>query len=337
MAILDFPYPARAGCGMIQVGSNPLLDHVWGGSPGADRVWAQIAPIAPSTKPWERVFVVLQAFIDDSRRPDGTFVLGGYIATAAAWAKFSKEWEELLPLTMRGGPRNVHRFKMSEMKYRMDYVPAFYDVIAKHAITCVACILNINDLNRALKRVWIDNAIINWTRFKDPYYMSFFGLIDGFHSFRATTEIDRVRELTPLDKPIDFYFDNQSSKTMIEKLWDDYVAQRADEFKHLYGAKPRFKDDEIFLPLQAADFWAWWVSKSYAEGTLENLHNGEFGKWKTTKIIPGVDIIRTEETLVDTLVGALRTAPELTPDHQIYDVGRAETTWARMRKFFQDL
>ena len=67
---------------------SPLLDRVWGVDPSADGIWAQIAGIAPGTKPWERLFVVLQAYIDDSYTAGETFVLAGYIASAEAWAQF---------------------------------------------------------------------------------------------------------------------------------------------------------------------------------------------------------------------------------------------------------
>src|SRR3981081_2765566 len=109
---------------MSLTGSSPLHDHVWGISPGADRVWAQIAGVAPSTRPWERLFVVLQAFIDESYTENGGFVLAGYIASAGAWAEFASEWESLLPFAMQG-KSGKHRFKMSEMAQYMDRVPAF--------------------------------------------------------------------------------------------------------------------------------------------------------------------------------------------------------------------
>jgi hypothetical protein len=41
---------------------------------------------------------LLQAFIDESyNNQTGVYVLGGYIASEEAWAKFSNEWKEMLP------------------------------------------------------------------------------------------------------------------------------------------------------------------------------------------------------------------------------------------------
>lgn len=54
-----------------------------------------------------------QAFIDDSTTPGGEFVLAGHIAPAEAWAKFAKEWEELLPFGTLAENGKYH-FKMSE-------------------------------------------------------------------------------------------------------------------------------------------------------------------------------------------------------------------------------
>src|SRR5579863_6314358 len=100
---------------MIAAGANLLLDREWGVSSGADRVLAKIVGIAPSSQPWKRIFVILQAYMDESYNEGGTFVMAGYVANVDAWAKFSQEWELLLPLAMRSKRTNRHRFKMSEM------------------------------------------------------------------------------------------------------------------------------------------------------------------------------------------------------------------------------
>src|ERR1700720_970815 len=132
----------------MTAGANPLLAHRWEISPGEDRVWAQIAGRAPSTKPWKRLFVVLQAYIDESYRPDGFFVMAGYIATAEAWAKFSSEWEPLLPQATRN-KEGKYRFKMREMRQFMERVPAFYRVIEENVLASVSLYYRYGDLRRA--------------------------------------------------------------------------------------------------------------------------------------------------------------------------------------------
>jgi hypothetical protein len=123
---------------MIAAGANPLLTHRWGVT-RADRVWAEIAGIAPSTRPWERAFVILQAFIDDSYTAKGTFVLGGYIANAEAWARFSAEWEAALPKALRKADGRYY-FKMSDMagRGRLADVPQFVKIIEDHVAFSLA-------------------------------------------------------------------------------------------------------------------------------------------------------------------------------------------------------
>ena len=53
-----------------------ILGHVWGVSRAQDRIWGQVSGIAPS-RAGRRLFMVLQAFVDESRGERGTFVLAG--------------------------------------------------------------------------------------------------------------------------------------------------------------------------------------------------------------------------------------------------------------------
>jgi hypothetical protein len=300
---------------MIAEGANPLIDHVWGISPGADRVWAQISGIAPSTRPWERLFVVLQAYIDESYTANGVFVLGGYIATAEAWAAFSKEWEGLLPLTMRGGEFNKHRFKMSEMSHFMDRVHAFHRVIENHVILSIYCKINIPDIRKAQAHIWVPDITIDWGIYDNAFRLSVRFLLDMFHEYRNAEPIAR---LLPLDQPIDFYFDNHSSKRPILNGWDDYLAGRRGDVRRLYGNMPYFGREEEFLGLQAADFWAWWVRKAYNDGFIDRLMTGDFGHWAASRLLPGIQITFTEEQITKGLIQLVR--PLIEPEKHIYNV-----------------
>src|ERR1700688_2027339 len=146
-----------------------------------------------------------QAYIDDSYTPEGTFVLGGYIATAENWAQFAKEWNALLPSGGTVANNGRYHFKMSEMSttpQRMERAPAFYWIIERHVHSAASCKINIADLKRA--------------------------------------------------------------------AGDRYVSGRPANIKGVYGAAPRFEDDQQVLPLQAADFWAWWVRKWYDQNDDED-------------------------------------------------------------------
>ena len=176
-----------------------MLDHGWGVSRSADRVFAQICGIAPNTRPRERS-VVLEAYVDDSVTEGRTFVLGGYVASASAWAEFSKEWEALLPLATRS-KRGTLRFKMSEMTRRMDDVRAFYAVIEKYVVLKLSCKIDIADLERAINRIWMERVPIIYGDWKSPYFVCFRGLMDLFHQARFD---ERTTKFIPVDRKIRF-------------------------------------------------------------------------------------------------------------------------------------
>jgi CDP-glycerol glycerophosphotransferase (TagB/SpsB family) len=293
---------------MIQLREiNPLVDHAWGTSLAEDRVWAQICGIAPSTRPWERVFVVLQAFVDDSYTPNGVFVLAGYVATAEAWAKFSDEWEKLLPLARRNN-RGTHRFKMSEMTHDLEHIIPFYRVIEKYALMSLSCKIDMRDLNRAKSRVWVEDRLtMSWGPAEYPYTFCTESLLGIFHGRRVARSFsERLNEILSLDQQVDFYFDEQSQKIAILSAWENFIESHADEAKGLFGATPRFEDDEKFLPLQAADFWAWWVRRGYETNTIQKLQSGDFGLWKGNIHIPGTAIELNEDQIVQLLMMMIR-------------------------------
>jgi hypothetical protein len=213
-----------------------------------------------------------QAFIDDSRtKPSGEFVLGGHIAPAEQWARFSKEWEKLLPLGTRAKSGNFH-FKMAEMAYvpeRMERVPLFYEVIEKYVTLSISCRMNTEDFARAQERMQVGAARLGWhinlNRWNNPYYFLFRALIDNFHQKRD----EKLASLIPPDEVVQFYFDDQAEKKFIRNAWDGWVAHRPEEIRHRYGTEPRFENDEEFLALQAADLWAWKVRDWYEEDAID--------------------------------------------------------------------
>jgi hypothetical protein len=211
--------------------------------------------------------MVYHAYLDDSYKKDGVFVLAGYISSAAKWADFSKEWEGLLPLTRRGNSGR-YRFKMTEMQSDMETVARFYRIIEKHVVMSIICKFEMADLVNAMNRIWVPDSIINYGLFRHPFYMAFRGVMDAFHSERASGKLDKD---IPKDERVEFYFDDQSEKTEVLLGWDTYISSRPEEIRIFYEGIPRFEDDEEFLPLQAADFWSWWVRKAYEEDTIEEL------------------------------------------------------------------
>jgi Protein of unknown function (DUF3800) len=279
-----------------------ILNHVWGVSSASDRVWAQVSGISPS-KAGEQLLVILQGFIDDSRGEDGAFVLAGYIASAENWAKFSAAWKEILPYSGQIDNNGVRYFKMSELATKSDGIErsqAFFRVIEKHALLSVSSKINIHDLRRATERIVIPSALVDWDLFANPYLFTFRCLLDGFHTHK--TEL--VDTILPPGVNVDFILDDQAEKAPILELWNSYISRRDEKIRPLYGATPQFEDDKKFMPLQAADFWAWWVRRWY-EKNEEFLRFGEWAKTKG-KVYYILAIEYNEDQIVDALVAIAR-------------------------------
>lgn len=282
---------------------NALLEHVWGHSPATDRVWEQVTGMPPS-RAVRQVLMALQAFIDDSSGQNGTYVIGGYVASAESWAKFATEWERLLPSGTLAKNGKYH-FKMNEMAAlaeRMDRVPAFFRVIEQHVAMAVHVKLNVADLERAKARIWVPAKTINWGFIAYPFIVSFRCLLDYLYGHREMFDT-----VLPPGEQIDFIFDDQTEKKMIWKVWDEFVETRPDNYRaNASGSPPRFENDQKFLGLQAADFWAWWVRKWYEDGTPEKCESMDFGFWKVNRRdFPHCEIAYDEDKLVKMLIGLL--------------------------------
>ena len=108
-----------------------------------------------------------------------------------------------------------------------------------------------------------------------------------------------MAKIVPITWKIDFIFDNRSEKKEIISAWDETVEKTDDVIKGLIGATPRFENDREFLPLQAADLWAWWVREWYEEEESEapdRLRNFDVGSWKGNKR-SFIAIMATEEQI----------------------------------------
>ncbi len=115
-----------------------------------------------------------------------------------------------------------------------------------------------------------------------------------FHNNR-----DKLNVLVPQGQKIDFIFDKAGESKAILEVWGDYIKNRPDEIRQYYGATPRFEDDEEFKPLQAADFWAWWVRRWYLARTPEKIETEDFGAWKASKVPKGIATVFFARDAID--------------------------------------
>jgi hypothetical protein len=203
--------------------------------------------------------------------------------------------------------------EMAVNEERMERVPAFYWIIEDHVLLALSCKINTTELRRARARIYVPNLKIDFDPFENPYFVAYRCLLDMFHNHRQ-----KIEKLIVPDQTVDFIFDNQTEKHAIKASWEGYINSRPDSIKSLYGAAPRFEDDQISLPLQAADFWAWWVRKWYEEGSPDKMKTCDFGKWRGEKPPPGMAISFDEDHLLNELRNIIRSGIEL--GRPIYDV-----------------
>lgn len=91
-----------------------------------------------------------------------------------------------------------------------------------------------------------------------------------------------------------------------------------DQIAKRFGSTPRFEDDKEFLPLQAADFLAWWVRKWHDEGRDDLVASGGFGLYKpSTAHYYRYDVEITENNITDWIIKKVKRQH---PDLIIYDL-----------------
>jgi Protein of unknown function (DUF3800) len=274
----------------------------------------------PASRAHTRLLMVFQAFIDDSSTPGRVFVLAGHVASADTWAKFSKDWEQMLPYGTLNKDGRYH-FKMSEMATnpeRMARVQAFYRIIGDHDLTAISCAIDERDLRNAVSRIWSLNRFINVGVFMDTFFFVFRALVDHIHEHRNLLPMLR-------EEKIDLIFDNQSQKNKIIGAWDLFVSSRHPSIQSRFGATPRFEDDNDFLPLQAADLWAWWVREWYERGKPMDGGTMYLPPLSSDNLKKAIVIKFDADSIVENIVNIIKSSH---PDTIIYDGSYRGASWS---------
>lgn len=213
--------------------------------------------------------------------------------------------------------------EMAANAERMARVPAFYRIIERHVQFSISCKFRIDDLRRARKRIAIPKpnlasaslVKIDWSAWSLPHFVGFRTLLDSFHSKREIIE-----KVLPLEQPVDFIFDEQTEKAPLLAGWQEYLDSRPPHVRARFGSPPIFRDDRVFLPIQAADLWAWWVRRWYDDGTPHLIAEPDFGAWKAHREShPKLVIEFDEDALTQNLLTSARDC--LPTDHWVWDLG----------------
>lgn len=213
--------------------------------------------------------MMLQAFFDGSTDQDNALIFAGYLGTVDTWLKFSDDWGELLTLQPKMSP-----FKMNEAAStgRMERAMFHYHAIERAKIFGLGCAIPIEPLIRVAKELNLDPAWHN------PYYLAWRSIVT------LTLEAsDRLGS----HEPIEFVFDDQSDKIQVIQAWDYFYNSAGSRARKRLIGSPSFKIDDHVMPLQAADFLAWWARKQYItdKENMRNLFPTSWAKGKDPDLI----------------------------------------------------
>ncbi|HUQ50357.1 MAG TPA: DUF3800 domain-containing protein [Terriglobales bacterium] len=224
----------------------------------------------------------LQAFIDDSGTSAPVLVLSGYISLYYWWESFSEDWQRLLDesprlayFKMREAATLSGQFAGMKAADRNKRVVRFIELIKLAAHASITCVIPV----AAYKRVVKGNVKKEWD---DPYFIATFMLLlnvlDNQIAQKESEEFGRV----------EFIYDDNPRLAAKVPYW--YQLTRSllrPEARALIAPSPRFEDDKLFPPLQAADLQSWYYRRLFAE----KLCNEPFKKDLPKEIFKELDSI----------------------------------------------
>ena len=197
---------------------------------------------------------MLQVWIDDSGTDQAPgLVLGGYVGRVQYWEAFADDWQDLLQnkkpvLEYIKGEEAHHRrrqFKEWTEVERDSRVLAFISLINKYRLTPVRSVIRHDDFNAvmAMKR----------GPFKTPEYYALAAL---FTHIISAAHLSRQRER------LEFFFDvDVVKKSELKAAYSTLMRILPPNISDLIEGEPTFRDDKHFMPLQAADLYAWHVRR----------------------------------------------------------------------------
>lgn len=242
---------------------------------------------------------VLQVIIDDSGRGQSRLVLGGCILPVDDWVSFTDQWRTILdeaPAIKYFKMREAHglygQFERFGEQQRDVKVWRLISVILMYGFYGV--------------KVVVDAA---------AYQRTFRGQIGreiDYPTLLASHEVvhavmrAQIDGTLPGDAPAKFVFDEQGKESdMFLYTWSESMPRPSDlRMNSLLPSRPAVEDDEVFLPLQAADLFAWHYAKQESDSpfggairTFPVIYS-ELGEERLSKLIAGVHAFANKEGII---------------------------------------
>jgi hypothetical protein len=256
----------------------------------------------PPGKRENRVMVVL---IDPQLAADASgnepqspvFVIAGFVAPAAKWADFSAAWQVALD-----EPPKLDYFKMNEAasmsgqfhkrrawteEKRDDRLVTLARIIRNHVSVRVSAWIRHDDYNKYILPL---PALVRSLSVDNPYVLLVHQLVLAIAVFG-----DKHGIITPCDYIFDTEesFDEEIFAAWPTMKWLVENSTKSDLAK-FFGERPIFRDDKHFLPLQAADLYAWQVRNRYIQSHQVANQTLWFPPTKALGILDQVGVINRE-------------------------------------------
>jgi hypothetical protein len=211
-----------------------------------------------------RWWAMLQCFVDDSGsdpRPEGLFILAGYVMEHRRWEEFAEKWElelnrfpAIAHCKMTDAENGEGLFRGVDRLFRQLKVRKLATVISEAGPIPVACCMRWDDYNSVVKGK-VPPGLDN------PYAVLFFKIMRIISELQLAAQIP---ENTGYNH-VDFIFDEQDSAGFQALRWYEVLRERVGEpHRTMIANTPLFRDDRLMNPLQAADMLAWHIRRHFA-------------------------------------------------------------------------
>lgn len=207
----------------------------------------------------DKPLAFFQAFVDDSvsDRDDKRLFLAGYIDRAEKWAIFSDLWDTELRCQ-----RPIKYLKMAEANSLRGEFWGWSESDRDEKLRRLAAVIKV------LNPVSFEFSVSREKYFRIVRPLAPRGLGSAHFpcTFHVIAGLSQFVEQGKINIPIDFIFDQQNGVEDDINLFFEHmkmsIPRRA---RKLIAGNPSFRDDKLFLPLQAADMLAWHVRREYED------------------------------------------------------------------------
>lgn len=216
-----------------------------------------------------RKIMPVHAFVDDSggKGQSRHFVLAGLVSDSARWSAFSEDWRACLEqhpripvFKMREAAACSGAFRIFSPSQRDDRLRSFAQIINRYVEFAIWSVVD------------LEAHAETWAKFVKPQSEVYFW---PFHTLIMGTCFDLWEECNWRER-FEIIFDEQKIFGERARAWypivREVMRQKHPEESQILPIDPLFRKDDEFLPIQAADLWAWCIRKNTDDPSADSFN-----------------------------------------------------------------